>query len=537
MFENLLATPVASRAQDYRIIDTATLLECHKTLMADISATVRRFYKRGEKFRIFHGSTNSTRPSASPNTKFVDLSPLSRILEIDTETQTALVEPNVPMDRLVSETMKLNLIPPVVPEFPAITVGGAYAGTAAESSSFKKGLFDRAIMFIEIVLADGSVVTCSNNERPDLFHGVAGACGTLGITTLLQVQLIAAKKDVEIIYHPVSSISSAIEVIEQATKNSENDFVDGILFSPNLGAIMTAHFIDIPNPHTAIRRFSSATDPWFYLHVRSIITKIPTAPSTETIPLADYLFRYDRGGFWVGAFGFKYFGMPFNTLTRWFFDDLLHTRMLYAAFHASRLEQSYIVQDLALPLSAAEEFIKYNDEALGIWPLWLCPLLQNPGPSFHPHTTQETEAAAEAKEKMILNIGLWGHPPSSHSPDILRANRDLEHKVRELRGRKWLYANTYYTEEEFWNIYDKDWYEALREKYGAIGLPSVFEKVMTNGTADSSWFCWLLEKWPLGVLYGLVKAIESGAYLEDRTASWKILGETKSFGVNGDIKK
>lgn len=49
------------------------------------------------------------------------------------------------MDRLVEETLKYGLIPPVVMEFPGITVGGGYSGTSGESSSFKHGFFDRTL--------------------------------------------------------------------------------------------------------------------------------------------------------------------------------------------------------------------------------------------------------------------------------------------------------------------------------------------------------------------------------------------------------
>lgn len=41
------------------------------------------------------------------------------------------------MDALVEATVKHGLVPPVVPEFPGITVGGAYNGTGGESSSFR----------------------------------------------------------------------------------------------------------------------------------------------------------------------------------------------------------------------------------------------------------------------------------------------------------------------------------------------------------------------------------------------------------------
>ena len=120
----------------------------------------------------------------------LDVSALNRVLKVDVERKVAYVEPNVPMDRLVEATLPYGLVPPVVMEFPGITVGGGFAGTAGESSGFKYGFFDRIVNWIEIVLPNGEVVTASPNERQDLFHGAAGSFGTLGVTTLLEVQLV-----------------------------------------------------------------------------------------------------------------------------------------------------------------------------------------------------------------------------------------------------------------------------------------------------------------------------------------------------------
>lgn len=90
-------------------------------------------------------------------------------------------------------------------EFLGITVGGGYAGTSSESSSFKHEYFNRTINYLEMVLANGDVVIFSGTEKPDLFHGAAGALGSLGVTTLLEIQLRTAKKFVETTSHPISS--------------------------------------------------------------------------------------------------------------------------------------------------------------------------------------------------------------------------------------------------------------------------------------------------------------------------------------------
>ena len=501
-------------------------MDNHKKAVEAISASVRGFYDRKEKFRIYHGSTNSTR-GASKGKKQVDTSQLSSVLKVDTEKQTALVEPNVSMDRLVEATLKYGLVPPVVMEFPGITVGGGYAGTSGESSSFKHGFFDRTINYVEMVLANGEVFTCSNSEKPDLFHGAAGAVGTLGVTTLVEIQLKKAKKYVETTYHPVLSIAEAREELEQLSSDPDStlDYLDGILYSKTQGAVITGRLTDNPERSLQIQRFSDAKDPWFYLHVKDIITN-RTGPTTEAIPLAEYLFRYDRGGFWVGASAFEYFNVPNTAFTRWWLDDFLHTRMMYTALHASGQSKRYVVQDLALPYDTVEEFVEYTDKAFNIYPLWLCPLRASSTiPTIHPHSFERSVDGSKVSKPM-LNIGIWGYGPAQHE-EFVTLNRDLELKLRELGGMKWLYAHTYYTEEEFWQVYDRDWYDALRTKYHAASLPIVYEKVKVDVEAEKraaesvSFSKSLLTRWPISGLYGIKKAIESGTYLQARAAAWR----------------
>lgn len=503
---------------------SSAAMDSHQQAVESICSRVKQFNDRKEKFRIYHGSTNSTRLTVK-RTNVVDTSSLSRVLHVDTEAKTALVEPNVPMDRLVEETMKYGLIPPVVMEFPGITVGGGYAGTSGESSSFKHGFFDRTINWVEMVLANGETLKCTNSENSDLFHGAAGAVGSLGVTTLVELQLRQATRFVETTYHPVASISEATKKLLQVTQDDELDYVDGIMFSRNEGAIITGRMADTPEPSIKTQTFSNAGDPWFYLHVQDRI-RYAGAPITEAIPTAEYLFRYDRGGFWVGTSAFQYVWMPFNKVTRWFLDDFMHTRMMYTALHASGISKKFLVQDLALPYSTAEEFVEYADKTFGIYPLWLCPLKQSQQPTMHPHLGK-TEAVGSASEPM-LNIGLWGWGPPS-ADEFVRKNQDLESKLRELGGMKWLYAQTYYSEEDFWSLYDRKWYDQLREKYGATSLPSVYDKVKMDSEAEKSatqtaWRGFLAGRWPFDGLIGLKAAINSGSYLQARASTWRTKG-------------
>jgi Delta24-sterol reductase len=194
-------------------------MEHHKQAISKIATSVRRFFELKQPFRIFRGSTNSTRPFRRD--RLVDISSLSNVLKVDAKARTALAEPNVPIDRLVESTIKYGLIPPVVMELPGITAGGGYAGTVGESSSFKHGFFSQTINSVEIVLANGDVVTASETENADLFYGAAGAAGTLGITTLIELQLIEAKKFVKTTYRPTTSVAEAIKAVQEETSNPQ----------------------------------------------------------------------------------------------------------------------------------------------------------------------------------------------------------------------------------------------------------------------------------------------------------------------------
>jgi len=491
-------------------------MERHQRAVSQVAATVKDYFSRKEPFRISHGSTNSTRPSLKK--RVVDISELQNVLKIDSHAKTALVEPNVPMDRLVEATLPHGLVPPVVMEFPGITVGGGYAGTAGESSSFKYGFFDRTINSVEMVLADGEVVTASEKQNADLFRGAAGAVGTLGITTLVELQLIEAQKFVKTTYYPTISVAAAIWEVNDQTKNENNHYVDGILFSKDHGAVITGEMTNDLPAGTVPQTFSRPWDPWFYLHVEEK-TRSTTTPVIEYIPLAEYMFRYDRGGFWVGRSAFKYMNFPFNKYTRWFLDDFCHTRMLYRALQASGEVSRYVVQDMALPYPNAEKFIDYTAETFDIWPMWLCPLKQSPQPTMHPHTRDHL-----ASDQM-LNIGLWGFGPADKA-EYLRKNRQLEKRLGDFGGMKWLYAHTYYDKSEFWDQFDRQWHDDLRMKYRAMTFPDVHQKVHVDiekykQLAHSDWGLWLRSFWPLGGFWGLVKAMQSGDWRIPKRSSWR----------------
>jgi len=447
-------------------------MEQHRESVAKLTARVRSFYERKLTYSIYHGSTNSTRQILLDPSRIIDTSNLCHVLEVDTERAIAIVEPNVPMDLLVRETLRHKLVPPVIPEFPGITVGGAFAGTAGESSSFKYGYFDRAVRSLEIILANGEVTTASpTDDKKDLFNAAAGSYGTMGVLTLLEVELILAKEYVELTYIPVGNAKDTLKTIQASVNVKENpfDFVDGIQFSRDFGVVCVGHMSDIAT--NVPQHFLGPWDPWFYMHAEyQASTGTREEPLTDTIPLQDYLFRYDRGAFWMGKY---YPAFPYtflnNKISRWLLDSFLHTRVLFQSMHLSNRSQRFIIQDFGLPQSTAEDFLRYIDVQLGIFPLWLCPIRVAP----------EVNLQRVKGTDVLINIGVWG-PASTDFLKFVAQNKALERKASELGGAKWLYAHSYYTLEEFWSVYDRAEYDAIRKKYHAETLPDVYSKIRSK---------------------------------------------------------
>ena len=467
--------------------------KAHAERVATISQAVKSFYEQDVPFRIFHGSSNSTRAAARQ--QIIDISGLNHMITIDTTRKIALVEPGVAMDELVKKLLAHKLMPAVVPEFPGITAGGAFAGTAAESSSFRYGYFDHSVSEVEMILGNGEVVRASPTVNSDLYFGSAGAMGTLGITTQLEVQLIACGKFIEVNYRPITSYDEALQQFKRV--GNDVDFVDAIMFSNRHGVVVEGRLVKEKDNKIPVVKFTRAKDPWYFTHVhkkircdaasddyycltchwtrKSQVYRQNNSTMTELVPVEDYVFRYERGVFWMAAYGWA--PKFWNRFTRFFLDPLWHTRFQYRVVHLVG-GTPHIIQDLAIPEQNAEGFLQYLHNDFKIYPLWLCPIKHDSRPPMH------TAQSNTDPRRDLVNIGVWGSP--NYGSDFLRAetfdqfiknNRMIEEKVAEVGGLKWLYACNYYHESEFWRIYDKDKYDQLRLKWRAERLPNLWEKV------------------------------------------------------------
>lgn len=462
----------------------------------------------------YHSSKSFTTRTKSYKQKCysLDCESLNDVIQIDPHKQIAIVEPRVTMEELIHATLPYKLTVPVIPEFKGITVGGAIMGMAGESGSHRWGCFNDACTAFEILLGDGSLLRATPYENPDVFYGIAGSYGSLGLIVSAEIQLIPIKDFVHLRYTIFSNPIEAAQTLKRLSSVAGSpDFLDGIVFAKDLAVVIEGNFQSKENISKKLPTFS--LDPvysqYYYQHVKEIVLKSGSNSYEELMTHEDYFFRYDRCAFWMGTYLFH---LPFLTRfigegilkvsksnQEWFneaeiqkfqiskshnifFRTLLYpfmtSKFLGKLLHQARTEKliknRFIIQDFCIPEINASQFLSEVIQDPAVFPMWLLPIKGTNHPQiFAPHLLTN-----EKQENLFINIGIYGLP--SYSAPIEQITRTLEQKTKMYGGRKVLYSHSYYTQDEFWSIYSHGEYMALREKTCAKGVfQEITEKVLS----------------------------------------------------------
>ncbi|XP_048511818.1 delta(24)-sterol reductase-like isoform X2 [Athalia rosae] len=399
------------------------------------------------------------------------------VLEVNVEERYVRVEPAATMGQLTATLVPLGWTLPVLPEMDDLTVGGLVMGTGIETSSHKFGLFQHICLAYEIVLSDGSIVTCSKESDPDLFYSIPWSYGTLGFLLSVKIQIIPALKYVKLEYEPVTSLKEACEVFQRQTfQKDDNQFVEGLMFSKEQGVIMTGNMTSTAEEHL-VNRIGRWYKPWFFKHVQ---TKFNGEPRTEYIPLRDYYHRHTRSYFWEVQDIISFGNHPlFRLLLGWMMPpkvSLLKLTQIPAI--KKQYEQKHVIQDLLVPIEHLRDSILKFDKAVQVYPLWLCPFKLKPEPGLVNSRT--------TKEEMYVDVGVYGVPKVANFKPV-ETTRDIEEFVRKVKGYQMLYADTYTTRTEFRKMFNHSLYDEVRTRLRCKeAFPEIYDKVKKNYKAVAS---------------------------------------------------
>lgn len=368
----------------------------------------------------------------------IDLSDLNEILHINTEKRICIAEPGVTFIDLVAATMKYGLVPIIVPELKTITIGGAVAGCSIESMSYKHGGFHDTCLEYEIITAKGDVLICTpDNEKNLLFQMVHGTFGTLGIISKLKFKLIPAKPYVKVTYEKYNNIEDYKSAIWGYYENKDVDFMDGIIHSPTEYVLSVANFVD-EAPYT--RNYD-----WMRIYYLSTKKK-----KEDYLKTSDYFFRYDKGVTNVN---------PKSFLGRFFFGKFINSTRTLKLVEKFRWlipsDKIPITVDVFIPFSKVSNFMEWYKKEVNHFPLWCVPYK-----FVRRYEWISADFSHKIKDKLILDLAIYGMKKKGDK----NYYKIIEDELMNIGGIKTLISSNYYSESDFWKIWNKENYDKVKRK-------------------------------------------------------------------------
>jgi FAD/FMN-containing dehydrogenase len=129
-----------------------------------------------------------------------------------------------------------------------------------------------------------------------------------------------------------------------------------------------------------------------------------------------------------------------------------------------------VIQDVDVHIDAAPRLLAFLHERVGILPIWVCPVVL-------PDPLRMATLYPLSAQTLWINFGFWDVVRARESRPVGFVNRAIEHAVAELGGRKSLYSDSTYTEDEFWRQHDRAAYLRVKRRYDPDGaLPDLYRK-------------------------------------------------------------
>ena len=346
----------------------------------------------------------------------IEVRDFNEVLNVDTEAGWVEVEGMTPYAKLVDATLARSVMPCVVPQLKSITIGGAVSGLGIESSSFRHGLVHETVEEMEVLLADGDVVTCTpDNEHSDLFHGLPNSYGTLGYILRLRAKTLPVTGFVRLRHHRHERADEFFADLE-AKCASDADFVDGVIFSPRELYVTEAQHVPSA-PYTSDYTY------------RDIFYRSVQRRDEDFLTTHDYLWRWDTDWFWCS----KNLGMKNPLLRRLAgrqrLNSVYYTKIMrWNARHGltDRLDRmrglhsESVIQDICIPV-ATGTYAESSMSMPRIWPFGaITPITRRRAPAMR---TKAPSALASPKSSRLsfgprtATLAPWrGSPGGTNRP-------------------------------------------------------------------------------------------------------------------------
>ena len=129
---------------------------------------------------IAYGNGRSYGDSALAK-KIINVKPYNYFLDFDVTKGLLHVQAGVLLSEILESFVPRGWFLKVTPGTKLITIGGAIASDVHGKNHHVEGCFSESVEMFTIMLSSGEVVTCSKEERPELFKATCGGMGLTGV--------------------------------------------------------------------------------------------------------------------------------------------------------------------------------------------------------------------------------------------------------------------------------------------------------------------------------------------------------------------
>ena len=126
---------------------------------------------------------------ATAGALFIDMRSFDRILDFSQQQKTITVQAGIRWRQIQTAIDSANLSVKIMQTFNSFTVGGALS-VNAHGRYVGLGPIIRSVRSLQVVLADGSLLDASPSHNADVFYGVIGGYGGLGVITEVTLDLV-----------------------------------------------------------------------------------------------------------------------------------------------------------------------------------------------------------------------------------------------------------------------------------------------------------------------------------------------------------
>lgn len=169
--------------------EAATPVRVETPTSADgVAAAVKGAASQGLSVKAIGAGHSFSGVAVAPGVQ-LRLDHLDQVLEVDAATGLVTVEAGIALHRLNPLLTQHGLAMEILGDIDRQTIAGAVStGTHGSGIGFRS--ISNQVRALELVLADGSTVSCSPRERPDLFAAARIGLGALGVITKVTLQTV-----------------------------------------------------------------------------------------------------------------------------------------------------------------------------------------------------------------------------------------------------------------------------------------------------------------------------------------------------------